>query len=155
MLRYTVEEKVSYLFETEAYVKFRKNGYSYFDAAYSGSEMLPNYRLRAEIFKNWKKIEYSLGLGVVKPHTFESIPLFTGTLGYYFSDYFIYGRPTFSYVEDGFSKSLFIQARRYFNKTDFLALSALRAQIPVPTGTSMRLPIPSDWIPTWFGSMPS
>lgn len=136
VLRYTVDEIASYLFEFETYFRFRKNGYAYFDAAYSDSEMLPNYRLRGEIFQNWKKFEYSLGLGVVKPHTFESIPLFTGTLGYYFSDYFIYGRPTFSYVEDGFSKALLVQARRYFNKTDFLAVSALRG---ADTGTNRNI----------------
>ena len=73
---------------------------------------------------------------MVKPHTFTGIPLITGTIGYYFSDYFIYARPTFSYIDDGFSKSLFIQGRRYFNKTDFLAVSALRG---ADTGTSRNI----------------
>ena len=135
VLRYTVDKSESYLLETEAYVKFNK-GYSYFDAAYSDSELLPHYRLRAEMFQNWKAFEYSLGLGVVKPHTYLAIPLMTGTVGYYFSDYFIYARPTFSYVDDAFSKSLFIQARRYLNKTDFLAVSVLRG---ADTGTNRNI----------------
>lgn len=133
VLRYGIGKAESYLFETEAYVKFAKKGYSYFDAAYSQSAFLPHYRLRAEMFQNWKAFEYSLGLGVVKPHNYPGIPLITGTFGYYFSDYFIYARPTFSYVDDAFSKSLFVQARRYFNKTDFLALSVLRG---ADTGTN-------------------
>jgi YaiO family outer membrane protein len=136
VLRYTLDKNVAYLFETEAYVKFKKSGYSYFDAAWSGSEMLPNYRLRAELFENWKRFEYSMGVGVVKPHVYDAIPLLTGTLGYYFSDYFVYARPTFSYVDDGFSKSLFLQGRRYFNKTDFLALSVLRG---ADTGTNRNI----------------
>jgi YaiO family outer membrane protein len=136
VLRYTVDKNVSYLFETEAYIKFKKNGYSYFDAAWSASELLPNYRLRAEIFENWKSFEYSAGIGVVKPHHFDAIPLLTATLGYYFADYFVYARPTFSYVDDGFSKSLFVQARRYLTKTDFLALSLLRG---ADTGTNRNI----------------
>ena len=126
VLRYTLDENVAYLFETDAYIKHKKNGYSYFDAAWSASEILPNYRLRAEVYQNWKRFEFSTGVGVVKPYRFYAIPLLTGTLGYYFSDYFIYARPTFSYVDDAFSKSIFVQARRYLNKTDFLALSVLR-----------------------------
>lgn len=136
VLRYQIDKAVSYLFESEAYLKFKKNGYSYIDAAWSASELLPNYRLRAEVFQNWKRFEYSLGTGVVKPHGFIAIPLVTGTLGYYFSDYFIYARPTLSYVDDGFSKSIFIQARRYFNKTDFFALSVLRG---ADTGTNRNM----------------
>lgn len=136
VLRYTVDNTAAYLFESEAYVKFNKKRYAYFDAAWSASELLPNYRLRAELFQNWRGFEYSLGTGVVKPYSFESIPLITGTIGYYFSDYFIYARPTFSYVEDGFTKSLFVQARRYFNKTDFLAVSVLRG---ADTGTNRNI----------------
>lgn len=136
VLRYTLDKNVAYLFETEAYIKFKRSGYSYFDAAWSASELLPNYRLRAEIFKNWRRLEYSLGVGAVKPHVYDAIPLLTGTLGYYFSDYFVYARPTFSHVEDGFSKSIFLQARRYLNKTDFLALSVLRG---ADTGTNRNI----------------
>lgn len=136
VLRYTLDKNVAYLFETEAYIKFKKSGYSYFDAAWSASEMLPNYRLRAEVFENWRRFEYSMGLGVVKPHIYDAIPLLTGTLGYYFSDYFIYARPTFSYVDDGFSKSIFVQARRYLNRTDFLAVSVLRG---ADTGTNRNI----------------
>lgn len=136
VMRYTLDKNAAYLFETEAYVKSKKSGYAYFDAAWSASEILPNYRLRAERFDNWKQFEYSLGIGGVKPHVFDVIPFLTGTLGYYFGDYFIYLRPTFSYVDDGFSKSVFAQGRRYFNKTDFLAISLLRG---ADTGTSRNV----------------
>ena len=136
VLRYTIGNQVSYLFETESYLKLKKQGYWYLDAAYSSSVLLPNYRLRAEIFQNWRQFEYSIGLGVVKPHIFKTIPFITGTIGYYFSDYFIYVRPTFSYVDDGVTKSIFIQARRYFNKTDFIALSGLRG---ADTGASRNI----------------
>lgn len=136
ILRYTLDQKVSYLLETEAYVKFKRNGYSYFDAAYSASDLFPNYRLRAEVFRNWRQFEYSLGVGVVKPYAFPTIPLITGTIGYYFSDYFVYARPTFSYVDDGVSKSLFVQGRRYLNKTDFVGVSVLRG---ADTGTNRNV----------------
>lgn len=136
VLHYSLDEQVAHLYEAEAYFKFKRKGYSYFDAAYSASEMLPNYRLRAEIFQNWKQFEYSFGLGAVKPYLFDQIPLVTGTIGYYFSDYFVYVRPTFSYIDEGFSKSLFVQGRRYFNKTDFMAVSVLRG---ADTGTSRNV----------------
>lgn len=134
--RYSLGKKVGHLFETDAYLKFKKQGYAYFDAAYSSSFLLPNYRFRAELFQNWKRFEYSLGLGMVKPPGFNSIPFVTGTIGYYFSDYFIYIRPTFSYIGDGVTRSIFIQARRYFNKTDFIALSGLRG---ADTGASRNI----------------
>lgn len=131
-LRYTVNTHQSWLFESESYIKFKDGGYSYFDAAWSASDFLPHYRLRAEVYQNWKRFEYSLGLGVVKPHGYQGIPLVTATLGYYFSDYFIYARPTFSSVDDGLSKSIFVQGRRYLTKTDFVAVSFLRG---ADTGT--------------------
>lgn len=136
VLRYSLGSTVGYLYETEAYWKFKKKGYSYFDAAYSNAEILPNYRLRAEIFQNVKQFEYSIGAGVVKPYNFRAIPLITGTFGIYFSDYFIYARPTFSYVDNGFTKSLFVQGRRYLTKTDFIGLSFLKG---ADTGTSRNI----------------
>lgn len=125
-----------YQFESEFYWKFKKQGYFYFDAAYSNSFILPNYRLRAEVFQNAGQVEYSIGAGVVKPHVFREIPLVTGTIGYYFSDYFIYARPTFSYVDNGWTKSIFIQGRRYFTKSDFVAVSVLKG---ADTGTSRAM----------------
>ncbi len=136
VLRYSLGSMVGHQFEGEAYWKFKRAGYSYFDAAYSNSFILPSYRFRVEFFQNKGKIEYSLGAGVVKPSNFRAIPLITGTIGYYFSDYFIYARPTFSYVDNGFTKSIFLQARRYFNKTNFVALSFLKG---ADTGTSRNL----------------
>lgn len=136
VVRYSVGENVGYLFETDAYIRHRKKRYSYFNAGWSASEMLPNFRLRAELFQNWKRFEFSAGTGVIKPHHFEPIPLMTGTIGYYFGDYFVYARPTFSHVDDAFSKSIFVQARRYLNRTDFIALSALRG---ADTGTERNI----------------
>lgn len=133
VLQYKFAGFTGYQFETETYWKFKKGGYFYFDAAYSDSFILPNYRLRAELFQSVNKFEYSVGVGVVKPFNFKAIPVFTGTIGYYFGDYYVYARPTFSYVDNGFTKSIFVQGRRYFTKTDYIALSLLRG---ADTGTS-------------------
>lgn len=133
VLRYTLGNLVGYQFETEAYWRFKKPGYMYFDAAYSNAEILPNYRFRSELFQATGKFEYSFGLGVMKPYNFKWIPVITGTVGYYFNDYYIYARPTFSYVDNGFTKSLFIQGRQYFSKTDYVAFSLLKG---ADTGTS-------------------
>lgn len=134
-LRYTLGDFTGYQFESELYWRFKKQGYTYVDATWSDSFILPNYRFRVEVFQNVKQIEYSLGAGVVKPHSFREIPLVTGTLGYYFGNYFVYVRPTFSYV-DGITKSLFVQGRRYFSKHNFIALGLLRG---ADTGTSRNL----------------
>ncbi len=136
VLRYTLGPLEAFQFETELYWRFKKPGYFYFDAAYSDSFILPNYRIRAELFQASGKFEYSLGAGVVKPFNFKNIPVVTGTLGYYFGDYFVYVRPTVSYVDNGFTKSLFVQGRKYFTKTDFVAMSVLRG---ADTGTSRDL----------------
>jgi YaiO family outer membrane protein len=132
ILRYTLGSLVGYQFETHAYWRFKKPGYAYFNAAYSNAEILPNYRARAELFQAAGKLEYSLGFGVMKPFNFQHIPVLTGTIGYYFGNYYVYLRPTFTYV-DGVTSSFFIQGRQYFTKTDFLAVSLLRG---ADTGTS-------------------
>lgn len=134
-LRYTLGDLTGYQFESELYWRFKRQGYIYSDVTWSDSFILPNYRFRAEVFQNIKQFEYSLGAGIVKPHHFKSIPLVTGTLGYYFGNYFAYVRPTFSYV-DGVTKSLFVQGRRYFNKYNFVALSFLKG---ADTGTSRNV----------------
>jgi YaiO family outer membrane protein len=136
IIRYAFAQNVGYQFETEAYWKFKRNGYSYFDAAYSNATIFPNYRLRAELFRNYKQLEYSLGVGLMKPHNFKEIPLITGTLGYYFSNYFVFVRPTFSYVDNGFSNSIYLNARRYFSKTDYAGIAFLKGS---DTGTSRNI----------------
>jgi YaiO family outer membrane protein len=132
-LQYTLGDLKGYQFESELYVRFKKPGYLYFDAAYSDASILPNYRLRTELFLSAGRFDYSFGAGIVKPFQFEIIPVVTGTMGYYFGDYYVYARPTFTYVEEGLTKSFFAHARRYFTKTDFLSLSILRG---ADTGTS-------------------
>jgi YaiO family outer membrane protein len=136
VLRFGINETEHYFFETEAYWKFRQKSYAYFDVAYSNSVFLPQYRLKAEIFKNYRQLEYSVGAGVVKPYQYQVIPVATGTIGYYFSNYYVYARPTFSFVDDGITKSLFLHGRRYLNDTDFLGISLLRG---ADTGTGREL----------------
>ncbi len=136
MMHYTFGSLDGCQFESEAYWKFKKKGYAYFDAAYSDAIILPNYRLRAEVYQYAGNFECSFGAGVVKPFTFREIPLVTGTIGYYLGDYYIYARPTFSYVDNGITKSIFVQGRRYFSKTDFVAVSLLKG---ADTGTSRNL----------------
>jgi YaiO family outer membrane protein len=135
VLRYSLGSRVGYQYETDAYWTFKKRGYAYFAGTYSNSELLPNYRLRAEVFQNVKSFEYSVGAGLMKPFNFDVIPLFTGTLGYYFGDYYVYGRPTFSYV-DGWTRSFMVHGRKYFTKTDFVGFTALKG---ADTGTSRDL----------------
>jgi YaiO family outer membrane protein len=135
-LRYTLGDLEGYQFESETYWKFTKPGYVYIDLAYSDAVILPTYRFRTELFLASGRVEYSFGLGVVKPVQFKNIPVITGTIGYYAGDYYLYARPTFTYVDNGFTKSLFIQSRRYFTRTDYVALSVLRG---ADTGTSRDL----------------
>src|SRR5690349_13598210 len=75
VLYYSFGSSNGYQFESEAYWKFKKNGYSNFDAAYSNSPILPHYRFRAEVYRNSGPFEYSLGAGLIKPYTFKEIPL--------------------------------------------------------------------------------
>lgn len=128
LLHYSVGSNNAFMVESDVYWKFKKNGYSFFNAGYSDSELLPNYRLRAEVYRNYKRWEYSLGAGLVKPKNYDVIPMVTGTIGYYFGNYFVYARPTLSFVDDGVAKSLFLSGRHYFSKTDYLEASFLKGE---------------------------
>ena len=132
-MRYSMGTRTGYQFENELYHKLSASSYLYTDAAYAASTLLPHYRLRAEYFRNIKRFEVSGGGGIVKPHSFRAIPLITATFGYYAGNYFIFARPTFSYVDNGVTRSIFVQARRYLSKTDFVAISVLKG---ADTGTS-------------------
>lgn len=128
LLRYSLGENVAYMGEVDLYLKFKKNGYGYFNAGYSGAQLLPTYRGRLEIYRSAGQVEYSLGGGVVKPFNYNIIPIITGTIGYYFGNYFAYARPTVSFVEDGVAKSIFLSGRRYFTKDDFIEMSFLKGE---------------------------
>ena len=124
--RYTLGSRSGWFFENNYYISFKK-GYLHAGGTYSDSYLLPHYRYRVELYKNFNRVEVSLGGGAVKPHTYRTIPYFTGTLGYYAGNYFLYFRPTFSHV-DGYSKSYFLQVRRYFDDIHYVSLSGLKGE---------------------------
>lgn len=128
LLRYSLGSTVGYMGEVDIYLKFKKNGYGYFNSGYSGSKLLPTFRTRAELYKSIGRFECSLGTGFIKPFNYDGIPIITGTIGYYFGDYFTYLRPTFSFITGGAAKSIFVSGRRYFTKTDYLELSFLKGK---------------------------
>lgn len=114
------------LFDADYYPKFKK-GYGYFNFGYSNSEkFFPKFRTAGEIYRPFaKKFEGSLGfryINVAYPEQYNIWSL-TGTLGYYFGDYFAYVRPTVSFIDDGIGWNGMGVIRRYFDKNyvEFMA----------------------------------
>jgi YaiO family outer membrane protein len=111
--------KTAFLLDTDYYPKFKK-GYGYFNFAYSNSnKFFPRMRLGGEIYKPiYKKFEASLGvryINIIYPNTYN-IPSITGTIGYYFGDFYTYIRPTVSILYDGAAWNGLWVTRRYFDK---------------------------------------
>lgn len=126
------------LLDADYYPKFKK-GYGYFNLGYSSSEMFfPQFRGAGEIYKPFaKKFEGSLGFRYINVDFPEHYNIWsvTGTLGYYFGDYFAYVRPTVSFIDDGIGWNGMGSIRRYFDK-NYIELMAGKG---VDTGISRNV----------------
>jgi YaiO family outer membrane protein len=126
------------IFDADYYPKFKK-GYGYFNLGYSNAELFfPRLRGAAEVYKPiTKKIEASLGTRYINVNFPEQYNIWslTGTLGYYFGDYFAYVRPTVSFIDDGIGWNGMGVIRRYFDK-NYVELMAAKG---VDTGISRNV----------------
>jgi YaiO family outer membrane protein len=103
-------------FEADAYPKITKGVYGYLNFGYSNTALFPDYRHGAELhFSLPKSLDASLGYRAL--HFGKSTTkMYTGSIGIYKGNYYVYFRPYLTPNEAGVSKSGTINIRKY--KTD-------------------------------------
>ncbi len=111
-------------FEVDAYPKLPNRFYFYLNAGYSGSELFPEYRYGAELYKNFNG-GWEASAGLFRMHFENSTAtLYTGSLGKYWKSWWFSLRPTLSDWESDDSLSWRVSSRRYFgDPEDYVGFS--------------------------------
>ncbi len=110
--------------EIEAYPKFTKNTYGYFNAGFSNDSIFPKFKAGFELYQGIPyAMEVSGGLRYLKFYPDIAV-LLTLSLSKYFRDYLFVVRPYFNLNNKKIFSSLIIGARKYFNEsTDYLGVN--------------------------------
>lgn len=105
-------------FELDAYPKITAGIYAYLNFGYSNTALFPDYRHGAEIhFPLPKSMDASIGYRAL--HFGKSTTkMYTGSLGIYTGNYYIYFRPYFTPNEAGTSTSGTLNIRKYSTDED-------------------------------------
>jgi len=102
------------MFEVDAYPKLPNRFYMYLNAGVSGSNLFPNYRYGAELYKNFDG-GWEASIGAFRMHFDSGIAkLYTGTIGKYWKNWWLSLRPTVSVRDPSNSVSWRFTGRRYF-----------------------------------------
>jgi YaiO family outer membrane protein len=111
-------------FEIDAYPSVAKGMYAYLNVGYSNSSIFPSWRFGGQLYKSLpKSMEVSVGFRSLKfGRDFTNI--YTGSVGKYFGNSFVYVVPYFIYSDEGWSKSSTFTYRKYRATADqYLSLS--------------------------------
>lgn len=116
--------QTDYQFGLEMYPKLWKNAYAYLDLNYATpAHSLPRTSWLLEIYqKFYGGLEGSLGYWRMHFRATE-VPVYLGSLGYYFMDYYLYLRGYYTPEEAGKNFSWVAQGRRYFGSENYFYLS--------------------------------
>ncbi|HTH57202.1 MAG TPA: YaiO family outer membrane beta-barrel protein [Cyclobacteriaceae bacterium] len=111
--------------EIEAYPRIANGIYAYVNYGYSNSVLFPKHRVGGEVYtKLPKSFEASLGARYLYFNSETSVVLYTGSIGYYFKNYWVSIRPYLSGDASGTSFSSTATVRYYFTNSDnFLGLN--------------------------------
>lgn len=100
--------------EADSYLSFWKGGYTYANIGFSPSSVYPDFRCGFEYYQNLPlAFEASLGFRFLKFGS-SSVPLYTGSVGKYYSNYWFSLRPMLRFESGKTSYSLRLASRRYF-----------------------------------------
>lgn len=112
-------------FEIDSYPTISDGWYAYLAYAYSPSNIFTEHRAGAEIFGAViKDTELSLGLRYMRFVNGNYSLVYTGSVSYYYKDYWFSLRPFIIPESDGISRSISFTTRRFLNEgTDYLALN--------------------------------
>lgn len=104
-------------FEVDLYPKIAKGMYTYLNFGVSGSDLFPDYRYGAEIFKSLpKSFEASIGLRALQYDTTTMI--YTGSVTWYNGNNYWSFRPYFTPGDNGLSTSGTLSFRKYRSDAD-------------------------------------
>ncbi|MDD8018309.1 MAG: YaiO family outer membrane beta-barrel protein [Bacteroidota bacterium] len=102
-------------FELDAYPRIVSGVYGYLNYGYSGASIFPKQRLGAEaFFKLPSSFEASIGMRYLFFGGTSDVTMYTGTVGYYYKDYWFSLRPFITPSNVSFSRSLSFTARYYY-----------------------------------------
>jgi len=105
--------------EVELYPRIANGVYAYVNYGYSESVLFPRHRVGGEIYSKLpKSFEASLGARYLYFNSSTSVVLYTGSIGYYFNNYWISLRPYLSSDATGTSFSSTASVRRYFSDSE-------------------------------------
>jgi YaiO family outer membrane protein len=109
-------------FEVEAYPKISKSNYAYLAYAVSPGEFFPGHRAAAEFFQVLPA-GFGISAGINYYFFDRSTYIATTSVEKYLGDNWLSLRGYFYFKDDGVTTSVYLNARRYFNDTDYLQLT--------------------------------
>jgi YaiO family outer membrane protein len=105
--------------EIEAYPRIANGVYAYVNYGYSNSALFPQHRVGGEVYSKLpKSFEASIGARYLYFNSSTSVVLYTGSIGYYFKNYWVSLRPYLSGDHSGVSFSSTATVRYYFANSD-------------------------------------
>ncbi len=112
--------------EVDLYPRIADGVYAYVNYGTSASALFPKHRAGGELYtKLPSSYEGSLGLRYLFFGPLSSVTMYTGSLGYYFGNYWVSFRPYFIPNNAGLSKSASLTLRRYLaDAENFFSLKA-------------------------------
>jgi YaiO family outer membrane protein len=112
--------------EADLYPRLGDGVYAYLNYGFSQSTLFPKHRLGAEFYtKLPSSFEGSIGLRYLSFDASSTVTMYTGTIGYYFGNYWLSFRPYFIPNHSGISNSASVTMRRYIGDADtFVSLHA-------------------------------
>ena len=110
-------------YEVDLYPRISKTAYGYINYGFSNSPLFPHHRVSGEFYSALPfHFEGSVGIRYLNFDSQSDVKIYTGTIGYYWRDYWFSLRPYFIPNEAGISKSLSFMVRYYFaDAEDYLS----------------------------------
>jgi len=107
-----------YQYVIDLYPRIKEGMYAYLSYGLSNSSLYPNYRYGAELYTSLPKgLEASLGMRALN-YGNGTTYIYTGSVGWYTGNYYLYIRPYFTPNDTGISKSGTFNIRRYGKDAD-------------------------------------
>jgi YaiO family outer membrane protein len=112
--------------EFDFYPKISDGKYGYLNYGFSNSPLFPKHRLGAEYYTNLPaSFEGSLGFRYLSFGSGTTVTIYTGTVGYYYRNYWFSVRPYLTPGDAGTSKSVSLTIRYFFGDVDdYLSVKA-------------------------------
>lgn len=112
--------------EVDFYPGLWKGAYAYLNYGFTTSALFARHRVGAELYQSLPhSLEASVGLRYLYFGGASDVTIYTGSLGWYYKNFWFSLRPYITPGNGSFSRSLNITARRYFkDANNFIGLTA-------------------------------